>query len=313
MNFKEQLVQSRTHTWSGTNQKTTITVHETANTSRGAHAQAHANLQSNGNVRQASWHVQVDDAEAIRSFPDDVRCWHAGKDAQDSLSLEICVNEDGDYDRALANAAEVVKQWRAEHGLGRDDVVDHNYWTGKDCPAKLRASGEWDAFVASTDPDGDTSTPATSGGKSSGSANKSISELAREVIDGQHGHGAARQRNLGSRYQAVQAEVNRILSGGTASSGGSVSTVARKVINGEFGNEPQRSRRLRNAGHDPDAVQAEVNRIVTGRASSGPSLGTLAQQVIDGKWGNGADRARRLRNAGHDADAVQAEVNRRLA
>lgn len=180
MNIKNQLVNSRSHTWDGTNEATSITVHETANPNAGAHAQAHANLQSNGNDRDASWHIQVDDTEAIRSFPDSVRCWHAGRAAQDSLSLEICVNSDGDFDQALANAAEVVKQWRADHGLGRDDVVDHHHWSGKDCPTQLRASGKWAEFVASTDPDGSNSTPSTgSGGNSSGGSSANLTEDGR--------------------------------------------------------------------------------------------------------------------------------------
>lgn len=36
-----------------------IVIHETANTGRGANAQSHANLQSNGNARSASWHYTV--------------------------------------------------------------------------------------------------------------------------------------------------------------------------------------------------------------------------------------------------------------
>lgn len=258
MNIKEQLVSARDRTWAGTNRKSSITVHETANRSNGAGAQAHANLQSNGNVRQASWHVQVDDTEAIRSFPDDVRCWHAGRAAEDSLSLEICVNSDSDYDKALANAAEVVKAWRAEHGLDRSDVVDHHSWSGKDCPTQLRASGKWSEFVASTDPGSNSSAPSTGGGNSGGSGSgKSTAQLAQEVIDGQHGTGAARQRALGNRYSAVQAEVNRRLNGSGSGSGKSTAQLAQEVIEGRHGTGEARKQAL---GSRYSAVQAEVNR-----------------------------------------------------
>lgn len=77
--IKEQLVASRNLTSSGDNPCNYITVHETANTNKGANAQAHANLQSKGNSRTASWHYQVDDKEIIQSYPDNVRCWHAGE------------------------------------------------------------------------------------------------------------------------------------------------------------------------------------------------------------------------------------------
>lgn len=119
-----QLVQHTDKIYDGTNQCLYITCHETANERVGADAQAHADLQSNGGARQASWHVQVDDKQAIRSYPDTAQCWHAGKDEgnRNSLAVEICVNADGDYDAAFKLAAEVVRDWRIKHKLGRSDV-----------------------------------------------------------------------------------------------------------------------------------------------------------------------------------------------
>lgn len=154
MKIRQQLVASRAKTWGEGSACTSITVHETANTSRGANAAAHANLQSRGNVRDASWHYQVDDTEIVQSFPDTVKCWHAGSStgAANSIAIEICVNSDGDYAKALANAAWLVAHLRKKHGLDRKDVKQHHTWTGKNCPTKLRASGDWSTFVASTDP-----------------------------------------------------------------------------------------------------------------------------------------------------------------
>lgn len=62
MKIKQQLVPNKyaLKVISGTkNQKKWITIHDTGNSARGADAQAHANLQSRGNVRAASWHYQV--------------------------------------------------------------------------------------------------------------------------------------------------------------------------------------------------------------------------------------------------------------
>lgn len=157
MKIRQQLVSSRAKTWGEGSACTSITVHETANTSRGANAAAHANLQSRGNVRQASWHYQVDDKEIVQSFLDTVKCWHAGSSAgaANSIAIEICVNSDGDYEKALANAAWLVRHLREKHGLGREDVKQHHHWTGKNCPTKLRASGRWSEFRAATDPQED--------------------------------------------------------------------------------------------------------------------------------------------------------------
>lgn len=87
---------------------------------------------------------------------------------------------------------------------------------------------------------------------------KSTTALAREVIDGRHGSGDARRRALGSRYAAVQAEVNRLLAGTPAKSN---AQVAREVLAGAWGNNPERAARLRAAGYDPDTIQTLVNRL----------------------------------------------------
>ena len=66
-------------------------IHETANTSKGANADAHARLQYNGTV-QASWHWTVDDQEAVQSFTHDYRCWHQEqqKGITNRLLLNMC-------------------------------------------------------------------------------------------------------------------------------------------------------------------------------------------------------------------------------
>lgn len=128
---------------SGTNTRKYITVHETGNTGSGANAQAHANLQSRGNSRNASWHWQVDDKQAVQSYEHTARCKHAGDNTGSgnyaSIAVEICVNKDGDYVQALKNAVELVRQIMAQEGIPASHVVQHNHWSGKDCPTQLRA------------------------------------------------------------------------------------------------------------------------------------------------------------------------------
>src|SRR5690625_735149 len=100
--IKKQLVSKSVAdrvTYSGKNSKKYIIIHETANTRKGANANAHARLQASGNSRQASWHYQVDDKEVVQSFNDDTQCWHAGnrKYNQQSIGNEIFVNSDGGF------------------------------------------------------------------------------------------------------------------------------------------------------------------------------------------------------------------------
>src|SRR5690625_7332712 len=107
--IRKQLVSSRAKTYSGVNPAKYITIHETANTSAGANAQAHANLQTRG--FSASWHWQVDDKEAIQSFPHNVRCWHAGDGRGtvnfEAIGIQICVNKDGDFARSEEHTSEL--------------------------------------------------------------------------------------------------------------------------------------------------------------------------------------------------------------
>lgn len=162
MRIRMQLVKSRAKTYGEGNRRISITIHETANTSRGANAAAHANLQTKGNVRQASWHWTVDDVEAVQSFPHTVKCWHAGtrKSSDESIAIEICVNADGDYVQAVRNAAELVRRIRAQEPTATV-VVQHASHSGKNCPTFLRDGSRgvtWSQFLAWTR-DGSGATP----------------------------------------------------------------------------------------------------------------------------------------------------------
>ena len=91
-----------------------------------------------------------------------------------------------------------------------------------------------------------------------------------------------------------------------------ITTIAKEVIAGKWGNGEDRKNRLQSAGYDFNAVQAEVNRILSG-APARPTLkpvNEIAREVLQGKWGNGNDRKSRLESAGYDYQAVQNEVNR---
>lgn len=166
--IRKQLTSSRGRSYSGTSTRTSITIHETANRNRGANAAAHANLQSRGNSRAASWHYQVDDKEAVQSFSHGVRCWHAGRLARNSIAIEICVNSDGDYGKALQNAAELVAHIRdQEPNVKR--VVQHHLWTWKNCPTLLRsgAQGGWNAFLRKAAAAGRGEAPSRGNGRKS--------------------------------------------------------------------------------------------------------------------------------------------------
>lgn len=98
-------------------------------------------------------------------------------------------------------------------------------------------------------------------------AKKSIDEIAREVIAGKWGNGAARKSALtkaGYDYNAVQSRVNQLLGKTPQPSKLSIDEIARQVIRGEWGNGAERKKRLIAAGYDYDAVQKRVNELMAG-------------------------------------------------
>ncbi|MFJ8099424.1 N-acetylmuramoyl-L-alanine amidase [Lysinibacillus sp. NPDC096212] len=138
-------------TYGKINKKNYVVVHETDNERSGADADAHARLQMNGNSRQASWHWQVDDKEAVQSFEHNWACWAAGSDKgnKEGIQVETCVNNDGNYLKAVQNTAELVAKIMKDEGIPISNVVQHNHFSAKNCPSKMRAGKvSWSQFIA---------------------------------------------------------------------------------------------------------------------------------------------------------------------
>ena len=140
----------------GSNPDTYITIHETGNTDAGADAAAHGKYlaSSTGEASLTSWHYTVDDHAIVQHLPDNETAYHAGDGATGpgntaSIGIEICVNSDGDFEKAKANAASLVRLLMAEHGIPLANIKQHHDWNGKNCPATIRSThGAWEAFLA---------------------------------------------------------------------------------------------------------------------------------------------------------------------
>lgn len=94
---------------------------------------------------------------------------------------------------------------------------------------------------------------------------KSVDELAQEVIRGEWGNGSDRRARLesaGYDYDAVQERVNEILEGAPSTPKKSIDELAQEVIRGDWGNGSARRQALESAGYDYDAVQNRVNEIL---------------------------------------------------
>lgn len=153
MIIKKQLQTNLKYSYGLGNTKEFITIHQTGNYSKKANAQAHANLQSRLGIGY-SWHWSVDDKEAIQSYDHNVKCWHAGDGLKGgntkSIGIEICVNPDSDYKKAIENGAKLTAKIMKDENIPLSKVVQHNHWSGKDCPKELRKAKEgidWNKFL----------------------------------------------------------------------------------------------------------------------------------------------------------------------
>ena len=284
-----------------------IVVHFTATL---ASARNNATYFSRNEGQGASAHYFIDDItpEIYQSVAEGDTAWHAGNWLMNCRAVGIEVVSAGEDFSAteIQKLAWLVKRLMAKYGIGASGVIRHFDVTGKRCPAPYVSASKWAALKAAIT--GGASAP-SGGGATAPSG--TVSELARRVIAGEFGNGEARRAALGSRYDEVQAEVNRILAGGSSApaqpAAPDVDALARAVIRGDYGNGDARRAAL---GANYDAVQARVNEILGAGGSGGTDVDALARAVIWGDYGNGAERRRRL---GSLYDTVQARVNEILS
>ena len=93
----------------------------------------------------------MDQDSIYQHLPDYEGGFHAGDGAGDgnrkSIGIEMCVNAGNDYEATLQNTAKLVQTLMKQYSIQISKVVQHNHWTGKNCPKKLRAAGRWDEFL----------------------------------------------------------------------------------------------------------------------------------------------------------------------
>lgn len=129
---------------------TSITVHNTGNSKKGANAEMHTEYVDN-TTAYVSWHFTVDDKQIIQELPIIESAWHAGdgktgKGNRTSIGIEICEQEGIDWEKAKENGIKLIK-FLIENVSTIEGVVPHQHWTGKYCPHLILDEG-WDKFMA---------------------------------------------------------------------------------------------------------------------------------------------------------------------
>ena len=237
-----------------------IVVHFTATL---ASARNNATYFSRNEGQGASAHYFVDDItpEIYQSVAEGDTAWHAGDWQMNCRAIGIEVVSAGEDFSAteVEKLGWLVRKLMAKYGIGASGVIRHYDVTGKLCPAPYVAASKWAALRAAI-----TGGAVAPSGGGAAAPDGTVADLARRVIAGEFGNGEARRAALGSRYSEVQAEVNRILDGGSSATaqqaGPDVDTLARAVIRGDYGNGAERKRRL---GSLYGAVQARVNEMLS--------------------------------------------------
>lgn len=148
-----------------------IVAHWTANTDKGADAQANRNYFNNGSpgpkgtLRAASAHYCVDDHSIIQCLPDHEVGFHVGAKNylpagislirgtsltpnHFTVGFEMCVNMDGDWAKTYENSARLAAWLLLKHNLGVDQLLRHHDITGKDCPKMMLDAKVWERFKA---------------------------------------------------------------------------------------------------------------------------------------------------------------------
>lgn len=121
-----------------------------------------------------------------------------------SIGIEMCCRKGalGWYfePATIAATIDLVKALAAKYNIPIENVIRHYDVTGKKCPAPFVDNpADWLAFKKQINTQ---------------AVNKSVEELAREVIKGVWGNGAERKQRLaaaGYNYKEIQAKVNELL------------------------------------------------------------------------------------------------------
>lgn len=168
--------------------------------------------------------------QTYQTLPWEHRGWHAGGDANNThIGVEICedgLNNREYFEEVYSHAVKLFAHLALHFGLTKNDIIDHSegrklgiasnhgdvmHWFPKHGKSmdkfrrdvEIAMLGKPTNVTVAPKPAPTKPQPTTS--------EKTISQLAEEVIRGLHGSGRERMISLGDKYVAVQQEVNKRL------------------------------------------------------------------------------------------------------
>lgn len=126
----------------------TITIHSTANPKSTAINERNW-LTNPTNTRSASWHIAVDDKEAVEAIPLNEQAYHSGNSVGNNSSIGIEICESGNRAKTIQHTVDLVVKMLHERNWNVSNLRRHFDWSGKNCPNIMSADNwrDWDEFV----------------------------------------------------------------------------------------------------------------------------------------------------------------------
>lgn len=121
-----------------------ITIHNTGNPKSTARNER-SWLTNPNNTVSASFHIVIDENEAIEVIPLNEKAYHSGSSDGNNFSIGIEICESGNQEKTMNNAITLIAQMLMERGWSTAQLKTHKDWSGKNCPRLILPF--WSDFI----------------------------------------------------------------------------------------------------------------------------------------------------------------------
>lgn len=268
---------------------TRIVVHNTANDASAQNEVAYMIRNDN----EVSYHIAVDDKEAVQGIPLNRNTWScgdgtSGKGNMQGINIEICYSKSGGerFNKAERNASKLIAQMLKDRGWGVDRVTKHQDYNGKYCPHRTLDMG-WQRFLNMVQAE----LNALNGTKPQPNGSEEPYHGYVEVVyNGSDGVDIHNKADWGKESVS-----------GTAKKGEVFTVVARKLVEGVY------MYKLKSGAWTTSAKEyVKFRKTLHEQAEPKMSARQFALEVwIEGKHGNGDTRRKNAERLGVDYNEVQ--------
>lgn len=107
------------------------------------------------NEANSSWHYSVDAFDIFHHIPNHLGAWHAsdgsttGGGNRNGIGIEMCINQDGNYEGSLHNDAKLIAYLMHEYNLSLINIRRHYDFAPdkKQCPYYMIETNRWHEFL----------------------------------------------------------------------------------------------------------------------------------------------------------------------